>query len=654
MRHFTLVSLLSACALASLPGQKPAATSTAVQDHPVAVTELAGVRAAVDRVAKVLSLDGAGLSVVRSSHELHRSLHREFTADQVVPIAAASKWLAVATIMSLVDDGTLDLDTPVARYVEEFDRDDRRRVTLRQCLSCISGLPVRMPDHMRNWDMDKFAEEAADEAMRAYPGTSFSYGGIGFQVVALAAVRATGEDWHQLFATRVANRLGMRNTQFGTLFPVAAQAGKTALPWVPGGAVSTLSDYTRFVQMLLGEGMWHGNRVLAAASVKEMLKNQVPKRIDVKASKAATSDLAYGLGTWIETTKDGVVRLSDPGALGFTPWIDPDLRIGGVFAVKERGSKVPRNLARVQKVVRSAVMSPAVAGTSDKVKMRHDGRNREFQLYVPPYAESQVGLPLMIVLHDAGCNGEQVRQATELDKFGVDEGFVVAFPDAKGSQARSRLTWNSGSQGVRSSRNKTDDVGFLRGVVAKIQGMVPIDANRIFVVGHGNGGMMCHRLAREASDVFTGIAVVAGSMNYTVSNGSSPIATMLVHGSKDDYVLIGGGIPAQGDKRRVDGSLASAADYYVTRNGLVDRPFTAVGAGVSVARYTLGKFSAIRPPVWVVTLQGGGHAWPGQEGPSQLVRDRRHAWSATRGIVRFFAMLDADLFVWSQMPAVPR
>ena len=103
--------------------------------------------------------------------------------------------------------------------------------------------------------------------MRAYPGTSFSYGGIGFQVVALAAVRATGEDWHQLFATRVANRLGMRNTQFGTLFPVAAQAGKTALPWVPGGAVSTLSDYTRFVQMLLGEGLWHGNRVLAAASV---------------------------------------------------------------------------------------------------------------------------------------------------------------------------------------------------------------------------------------------------------------------------------------------------------------------------------------------------------------------------------------------------
>ena len=654
MRHFILVSLLSACALASLPGQKPSATSTAVHNPAAAVTELAGVRAAVNRVAKVLSLDGAGLSVVRSSHELHRSLHRKFTAEQVVPIAAASKWLAVATIMTLVEDGTLDLDTPVARYVEEFDRDDRRRVTLRQCLSCISGLPARMPDHMRKWDMNRFAEEASDEAMRAYPGTSFSYGGIGFQVVALAAVRATGEDWHQLFATRIANRLGMRDTRFGTMAPVAADAGKTALPWVPAGAVSTLNDYTRFVQMLLGEGMWQGNRVLAAASVKEMLKNQVPKRIDIKVSRATKSDLAYGLGTWIETLKGGVVRLSDPGAFGFTPWIDPDLRIGGVFAVKEQGTKVPRNLARVQKVVRTAVMSSAVAGTSDKIKMRHDGCNREFQLYVPPYAENQLGLPLMIVLHDTGCDGEQVRRATELDKLGVDEGFVVAFPDAKGRQAGNQLTWNSGSQGVRISRNKTDDVGFLKGVAAKIQQMVPIDADRIFVVGHGSGGMMCHRLARDASDVFTGIAVVAGSMNYTGNNAFSSIATMLVHGSKDDYVLIEGGNPSEGDKRRVDASLVTASDYYVARNSLVDDPVTEIEDGVTVDRYTRGKFSAIRPPVWVVTLEGGGHAWPGQEGPSLLSRDQRHAWSASRGIVRFFSMLDADLFAWSQMPAVPR
>ena len=174
------------------------------------------------------------------------------------------------------------------------------------------------------------------------------------------------------------------------------------------------------------------------------------------------------------------------------------------------------------------------------------------------------------------------------------------------------------------------------------------------LTGHGSGGMMCHRLAREASDVFTGIAVVAGSMNFTGSNATSSIATMLVHGSNDSYVHIDGGNPSQGDKRRVDSSLASTADYYVARNGLVDYPATEIANGVRVDRYARGKFSAVRPPVWVVTLEGGGHAWPGQEEPSLLTRDRRHAWSASRSIVRFFTLLSTDLFVWSQSPAVPR
>ena len=128
-------------------------------------------------MADTLNLDGAGLSVVRASQELHRSLHGDFSAYQVLPIASASKWLAVATIMTLVDDGTLDLDLPVSRYVKEFERDTHRRLTLRQCLSCISGLPARMGDRMQGWDMSRFAAEAGRESVRNYPGTEFIYGG---------------------------------------------------------------------------------------------------------------------------------------------------------------------------------------------------------------------------------------------------------------------------------------------------------------------------------------------------------------------------------------------------------------------------------------------------------------------------------------------
>lgn len=670
MRHLLrhLITVCSTLAIGLLPllGQSPdSKQSPGSKQSPdskapatptqASVAELAGVREACNRLAKTLNLAGAGLSVVRANHELHRSLHGTFSGEQVVPIASASKWLTVATIMTLVDDGTLDLDLPLSRYVKEFERDDRRRVTLRQCLSCISGLPARINDRMRNWDMTRFAEEAADEAMRAYPGTSFVYGGVGFQMVAVAAERATGKNWHQLFAERIGNRLGMRDTQFGSLVPIGGDAGTTPLPWVGGGAVSTLNDYTRFVRMLLAEGEWHGNRVLSKASVAMMLKDQVPERIDVKTNELATQDVRYGLGTWIEELDDGVVRLTDPGAFGFTPWIDPDLEIGGVFAVKDRGPKVRRNLKRVQEAVRTAVMAPAVAGTTEIVHLRHDGRNRRFHLHVPPQQQNGPDLPLLVVLHGGGGNGELVRAATGLDKLGVRQGFVVAFPDGTGRLPKKLLTWNSGALDVYAQRHDIDDVGFLKNVVISIQKKVAINSDRIYVVGHSNGGMMCHRLAREAADVFDGIAVVAGAMNFTATSSDVPIATMLIHGTDDKSVPIAGGPAGARGKKRVDASLQSAAEYYITRNGLVAYPQTDVEEGVEFARYLRGKDKdkADAPPVVVVTLKGGGHAWPGQARQPRLLGDPPHAWSASRGILKFFAGLRPDTLP-NRSPAAPR
>lgn len=622
-------------------------------------TELAGVRAAADRINRTLHLDGSGLTIVRARNELHRSLHGKFSGEQVLPIASASKWLAVATIMTLVDEGKLDLDLPVSRYVKEFDRDDRRRITLRQCLSCVSALPARLNDRTLGWDMERFAEEAADEAIRSYPGTSFVDGGVGFQMVAIAAERASGMTWHDLFAHRIAEPLGMRDTKFGTLLPLADDPGTTKLPWVAGGAVSTLNDYTRFVRMLLAKGDWHGKPVLSEASVDDMLRNQVPKRIDVKTNLFETTNVRYGLGTWIETMPDETVRLSDPGAFGFTPWIDPGLEIGGVFAAKDRGKRIRRNLSRVYAAVHTAVTSPAVAGTTETVLIKHGGRNRRYHLHVPAHEQNHAGLPVLVVLHGGGGNGAQVRATTGLDKIGIQSGFIVAFPDGTGLLPKKLLTWNSGGIDVYASRKKVDDVGFIKSVVLNIQKRVPVNADRIYVVGHSNGGMMSHRLAREAADVFDGIAVVAGAMNFTDVDATAPIATLLIHGAKDQRVLIAGGESAQGRKtrgrkKRVDASLQDAVDYYIARNELVGYPKTSAKDGAQMDRFLRGKNKQDAAPLWVVKLEGGGHAWPGADRKTLLVGDKPHKWSASRGIIAFFASLKFETLKKHGSPAVPR
>ncbi len=95
---------------------------------------LPAVSAVTARVVEQLGLDGAGLSVLRDGEPIHLSVYAGFLPDTVLPIASASKWLATATILTLVDEGKLDLDVQVARYLTEFDRADKRTVTLRQCL----------------------------------------------------------------------------------------------------------------------------------------------------------------------------------------------------------------------------------------------------------------------------------------------------------------------------------------------------------------------------------------------------------------------------------------------------------------------------------------------------------------------------------------
>lgn len=620
--------------------------ATVLAQSPAPAPQLPTVQQGFDAIVHELRLPGAGLAVVTADQELHRSLHGDVVGDGVLPIASASKWLAVATVLALVDAGALDLDLPVARYLREFDRADKRSITLRQCLANTSGLPSRLPERMRGWDMTKFVAEVADEGLRESGGSSFRYGGVGFQVVAAAAERATGKDWHALFAERIARPLGLRHTQFGTLVPVGGEPGKAALPWVAGGAVSTLDDYVRFLRMLAGKGVFAGERVLTEASVAAMFRDQVAENVEVHAVGFEAGALRYGLGTWIETLPSGGPRVMDPGAFGFTPWLDLDLGVGGVFAVRDRANRVLANLRPVQECVRRAVVSPAVVGTDQVVTLKHGGRERRYLLHLPPKSALAAAAPLLVVLHGGGGNAESAREQTGLAEIGRRAGYVVVFADGTGPLRGKLLTWNSGGIAVHAAEHDVDDVGFLRQVVADVRDRVAIDPGRVYAVGHSNGGMMCHRLAREAPDVFRGIAVVSGAMNFTTVEARLPVAVLLVHGTADEHVRYEGGAPRSSIGRagdRVDASVQAARDYYVARNGLRNDAHTQRDGKVCIDTYDRAKLEGALAttvvPVRIVTLEGGGHAWPGTSASTRALADKPFPFDAARSIVAFFSEL---------------
>lgn len=600
------------------------------------------LHAAVDAMAHALSLDAAGLIVEHRGRVVHQGLHGNLQPDTAMPIASASKWLAVATVMALVDDGKLDLDVSVARYLPAFDRPDKRALTLRQCLSCTAGFqPTLPPQRLRRASMAEAAVVAAEQPLRTNPGTAFCYSGVGFQVAACAAEAVSGQDFHSLFAERIAKPLGLTQTAFGTLVPIGAEAGTAKLPWVAGGAVSTLADYMKFCAMLADHGRAGDAQVLSAKSVAAMFADAT-QQLPVRSAAMGDVALHYGLGTWVLPLEGGVARVCDPGAFGFSGWIDQDLGIAGVFAVRDRVGRVMPRLLELQALVRQVAQTAPVAGTDRRITLLHDGRDRSYILHVPPQAATaKQRLPCVMVLHGGGGNAEQVADDTGFSALADRDGFVVVYPDGTGPLRRRLLTWNSGGLAVYAADHRIDDVGFLRAVVDDVLQQVAIDPERVYATGMSNGAMMCHRLAREAADVFAAIAPVSGAMDFTEKEAQRPLSVLIVHGDADQHVRYDGGRPERAIGRagdRKDASVADAAQYYRQLDHLSSRsePRTEQDGKVRIDTWAMGddgKPSPVR--LQVVTLVGGGHAWPGGKGGEWHGGDKPFAWPASEAIWQF-------------------
>ncbi|HSO96633.1 MAG TPA: serine hydrolase domain-containing protein [Acidimicrobiia bacterium] len=284
---------------------------------------------------RVRGSGGGATVVVHDRTTLFRRTYGGLRTTTPIPIASASKWLTSATLMTLVDQGRLALDDPVAKYLPSFGV-DKGTVTIRSLLSHTSGLPdsdcVGDPTITLRACVDQTA--AADTA----PGVvrAFHYSSVGYEVAGRVIEVLTGEPFERAFEDRIANPIGMRRTRFdGTKRPRSPNPDPSA------SAISTVDDYTRFLDMVEHLGTSGTHPILSPTSVLEIERDQVqPFDTSRDPAVAITRIHTYGLGVWRDTTDpaDGTVVASGNGALGFYPWIDrahADYGIVGV--VDDRG-----------------------------------------------------------------------------------------------------------------------------------------------------------------------------------------------------------------------------------------------------------------------------------------------------------------------------
>ena len=320
----------------------PLAYESAIRNEVVDNPAFDDMEARITALVTTVGLPGASLLVVQHGELVEQEAWLEYDLDKVVPIASATKWLTAALIMTLVDEGMIDLDAPISTYVPQTDGFAVGTITMRMLLSFTSGLAAdaRVPCFA---DAASTLQTCAAEIVKMGtvhpPGAAFRYGGQHMHVAGAIAEIVTGQSFVELLAERILQPLGMTRT---AMFQVGDfRIDDVTHPSPAGTAASSLGDYGRFVEMLFHDGVApDGTVVLSRESVAEMQRDQIADAEYVGAAPFRVAMKSpYGLGEWIDWTDEAgnAVVLSSDGKFGFRPWIDRVNDLFGVYLIDDRG-----------------------------------------------------------------------------------------------------------------------------------------------------------------------------------------------------------------------------------------------------------------------------------------------------------------------------
>ena len=286
------------------------------------------------------------------------------TVRTVWDLASLTKVVGLTTAaMMLVDEGKLDIDAPVTRYVPEF-RAGGDSVTVRHLLSHSSGLPAWKPFFRDVRDRRQMFARVNREPLEVPPGTRMAYSDLGAMLETEIVERLTGERLDRFLAERLFGPLGMRETRFRPPRSWTARIAPTEVDtaWrgrlvrgevhdenaasmggVSGhaGLFSTAPDLARFAQLLMRGGRTgtrgtgarrHGGTDTAGTGARAHGGTELVRAETIalftRADRPDFSSRALGWDTPSESSSAGS-RMSARafGHTGFTGtslWIDPE------------------------------------------------------------------------------------------------------------------------------------------------------------------------------------------------------------------------------------------------------------------------------------------------------------------------------------------
>jgi CubicO group peptidase (beta-lactamase class C family) len=394
VRRFCVLAVVGVFAGATTAGQASGQSQPAADElFPKAAPEAVGMsseklRASVDLIHRLMErrrITGAVLLVIRDGrmvlHEAVGWADRErqipMRRDQIVSMRSMTKPLIGTAILMLREEGKLQLEDRVSKYLPSFDNDKSREITVFQLLTHTSGIKGEIYTATGGTTFRNLREAVDAVGARGPefpPGTDYFYSDPGTSTLAALIAERSGMPAEKFISTRILQPLGMKDSFLvddatQPLRPRVAAAYRmrpdstwlkywdnTMAPVVPffrgsGGLYATALDYARFMAAILARGTLNGTRILTPASVE--LSTQPHAAAVFTPERRAEMNRFYGLNWDIWTDKFRPVdapfasgMFEHAGSDGTVASADPKRRLIVVYLTQNRGEITRRMVLR--------------------------------------------------------------------------------------------------------------------------------------------------------------------------------------------------------------------------------------------------------------------------------------------------------------------
>ena len=337
----------------------------------------AAIRAEIQAVIKEGYYPGISILLIHRGKVVMREAHgvvdietkKPFTEDQLCWLASTGKLFTATLMASLVDDGLLTFDDPIAKTFPEFDEirlsdgsKPRQPVRLRHALSHTSGIPndnwlksekqlektnPKLKDYIFPQTPEDFINGCMKLGLVVEPGTRMMYGRP-IDLSACVAEKITGKTFIELMQERIFKPLNLKAStiqptkeELKLLAPLyqsnkagifepdnfgleVAERQNQRLSTAGGGVYSTLDDIGTLMLLHLNHGVHNGKQLIDAKILQQLYQPQ------------PGTNGRYGLAFQIKDSKvNGTSRiLSHPGYSGPVAWVDFERDLVGVLLMQ--------------------------------------------------------------------------------------------------------------------------------------------------------------------------------------------------------------------------------------------------------------------------------------------------------------------------------